>query len=790
LRQHPGFTLAAVLTLALGIGATTAVYTVVHAVILDPVPGAQADRLVAIHEFNRERQWESGLSATLIHDLRERRDLFEEVCALGIVNAELATAGFSERLRGFRVSSGFFDLFEARPVLGRSFAPSDFAAATDSPMIISHGWWQRQFGGDPAVIGRTVRFETGTERYSIIGVMSPAFRFPNHGDLGQFWIPTVVRETARGPGPPRLHGNWQTIARLAPGVTLTTAQAALTTHAEALAKEYPGTNGQWSIQIRPLQSLFSTGELRRIYLGLMAAVAGVLLIAGINVANLLLARAETRRQEFAVRLALGATRPQLVRPILTECLLLSLVAGVLGLLIARWGIDSLQVFLHEATPRLREMGMDLGVYSFAVALAVVTGLVFGLAPAWQATRSQVGEALLSSGKGTPVPARRWLAQSLVVAEISLAMVVLVGAGLMLASVDRILAIDPGFDSRNLIMVRLGTPGARTWDRAASNAYYRGVGERFRSLPQVAAVGWVTPMSGHEYVGEGAHTPAALVSLRCSTGDFDYFQAIGAPLLAGRAFGVEDLGPAQRTVIVNQSLARLLWPGQSPTGRRFREASSEALPAWYEVIGVVGDIRDSGYEKPQPPTFYEPTSRFPVSFAFVQVRSTAGLEVLAPILRAELTGLADGIPNPYFHSMDERLRESSTARRRCMQLLGLFAAVGVLMAVIGIYGITSFSVASRTRELGIRQALGAGRGRIIGLVMGQGALLILTGLLLGVLAAHSLTRLLGSLLYDVSPTEPRVLLGTSLLFALVALAGCYLPARRAARTDPMEALRHE
>jgi predicted permease len=831
--KNPGFTAVAVLTLALGIGATTAIYSVVNSVLLNPIPGPQPERMVQIAEelytensFKEENNQPLfiGVSPPVLQALEEQRDFFSEIAWADQLNLQRKTADFVETIYGAQVPPNFFKLWNVQPLLGRTFAPDEGVRLTqdsiperDSVIILNYALWQKLFAGDRSVIGRTI--ELSGLHFTVIGVM-PKW-FGPEGAYPRYWLPV---ELSPVPSNYMTGPNTRVVARLRPETTQRQAQAMLDALAARLMKDYPGDvkfgyGREWhkrphglNFWIRPVSAGFQDDKynghqgLERTLFGLLGAIVFVLLIACANIANLTLARTERRQHEFSIRASIGAGRGRLVRQMLTESLLLSFFGGLGGVLVSFWGMKVLLALVPASMPRLRPVAVDGHAMAYTLLISIATGLLFGLVPACRAGRTPLGEALKQAGAGaTAGLGRSRYRSTLVVAEVALAVVLLAGAGLMIKSVIRMLHVDPGFDPENLVRVNLYLP----WDKYNNTdqygdpkrhvqvarlrqALYEQLEDRLAALPGVRAVGigkhgaWPLQLKA-----EGRSEQVELVLDGCSAGSNNLFQAMRIPLLAGRLFDSEDLGAGAGAAIISETMARAVWPGEQAVGKRFGGATPYGDQT-FTVVGVVGDIRDSSYSQQLRPIFYRPCDELYLEgmAPFVVIRTQAAPQTLVPAIRRELKAAEPGLGMPDLTVETQQLYDSTQAQRTYMLYLVVFAGVGVLLCAIGVYGVLAYSVARRVREIGIRIAVGAQRGDVVEMVMMQGMRLVLVGAGVGLLAAFWLTRLLRSQLFEVSPNDPAVMAAVVVLLLAVALLACYLPARRAARINPTTALRYE
>lgn len=814
LRKNLCFTAVVVLTLALGIGGSTAIYSVINAVMLNPVPGPEPDRLLQIGERshgNKDEPMFAGLTtATLEAVLKAKPEYFAEAIWHNGLSLERKADDFIENLWGTVCSPGFFAPWNIRPALGRGFLPDDAAPlgehgkpTRDAVMVLSHAMWQSRFGGDPGVLGQT--FEADGCHFTIIGVMPPHFQFPA-GARPTFWTP------ASNPSPGENSPNNKLFVRLATGVTIAQTQAMLDVVSNQLLREFPGLydtawrrrSGGFALQARPLshaftQTPYGAADLRHTLWSLLAAIGFVLLIACVNVANLMLARTEQRQHEFAVRAAVGAGRLRLTRQLLTESLLLAGLGALAGLLLTFGGMKVLVFLIPESIPRLRAIQVDMSALGTTLALSLGTALAFGLVPAWHAGRSSGGNALKEAGTGATISAgwRRYRG-SLVVAEVALSVLLLTGAGLMVASVIRLLRAQPGFDPENLLLVNPGLLRGEKYafsdsGMARQRALFEELHARFTALPGVRSVGiakidrfWL----GHTI--EGREQTVGLRMAGSGVGESDAFRTMHVPLLAGRYFEPADLGDQNSTVIVNETMARLCWPGESALNKRFRDKNNRP----FEVVGVVADARIDLRGRQSDaiePTFYRPYQEQVATGGFgpfLVIRTDADPRALVQPVRDVIKSVESSMTTPWLRIASQTLYEATEAPRLYMLYLLAFAGVGLFLAVLGIYGVLTYSVARRTRELGIRLAIGAAPRQVSAMVIRDGTRLVIMGIALGLLAAFWLTRLMRSQLYEVSPTDPVVFASVVVFLFVAAWLACLVPARRAARINPMVALRHE
>jgi putative ABC transport system permease protein len=797
LTKSPGFTAVAVIALALGIGANTAIFSVVNAVLLRALPVRDAERLVVVWEHNRPRDRQQNvISPANFMDWRDQNTVFEQMAAFVDIRANLTGVEEPEELPGQVASVNLFPLLGVQAARGRTFAPDEGEEGRSNVVILSDGLWKRRFGADSGVVGQTIKLSGNN--YTVIGVMPPDFQWfiknmSLTGKPAELWLPNTFGANARRRG----GRAWQSVARLKPGVTLAQAQAEMTTIASRLEQQYPDFNKGWGVNLVPLRAQF-TGEIRTALLMLLGAVGFVLLIACANVANLLLARAATRQKEIAVRAAMGAGRRRIVRQLLTESVLLAGVGGALGLLLAVWGMDVLLALAPPDLLGLKEVGLNLRVLGFTLLVSLLTGLIFGLAPAFGAARTDLNEALKEGGRGQGSGGRRAGArQVFVVAQVALALVLLIGSGLMIRSFMRLQAVNPGFNAENLLSVRVLLPGAKYREDHQRIGFFRQLLERVRALPGAQGVSAIDALpfggigSGTSFtvVGRPEPPPGEVPVTDVRVADPEYFRVMGIPLLRGRNFTEKEATEVSRVVIVNETLVRQQFPNEDPLGKRITiNMSDNPVPS--EIIGVVGDARYVGLDVEPRAMTYWPHPELVRSGMTLVVRTGADPLSLAPAIQREVRALDADQPVADIRTMEQLLATSVARARFSTLLLSIFAAVALILAAVGIYGVMSYAVTQRTHEIGIRLALGAQAGDVLRLVVKQGMLLTLIGVGLGLGGAFALTRLIATLLFGISATDPLTFGALSLLLIGVALVANYLPARRAMRVDPLVALRYE
>ena len=788
LLKSPGFTVVAILTLALGIGACTAIFTVVNSVLLRPVAYPESERLMVIQETYPPEFPTFSVSPANFKDWTLQADLFESMYANRDGSFNLTGEGEPIRLTAARPTGRYFETLRVPPVLGRAFGPAEDVPGKNQVVVLSHAFWQAQFGGRPGVINEILRLNG--QPYTIIGVMPEEFQ---RGYATQIYVPCAFTDKEwEGRG-----GHYiSVVGRLKPGVTVAQARAQLETIAARLATQYPDTNKNWGVKVTPILE-FNTGSLRPTLITLLGAVGFLLLIACANVANLLLARASGRLREISIRAALGASRARVVRQMLTESLLLALLGGTLGVLLGKWGLDGLLALAGDNLPRAAEVVLDRRAIVFTFGVTLLTGVGFGLVPALQSTKVNLVDALKEGARGTSGAGHRhWLRSGLVVAEIALALMLLTGAGMLMRSFAKLASASPGFNPHEALMVSLAIPREKYSTPEKQAAFAEAVIARFRPLPGVQRVGatHVLPFSGNDYVlgleiqGKDV-APSDLPSTNYFAVTSGYFQAMGIPLIRGRYFTDQDRAGAPPVAIISQALARQFFPNQDPLGKRINMTNGPQV--WREIVGVVGDVKHYGFDAPTAPQSYDPLAQSPFPFLSFVVRAPGpAMTSLTGLLRQEIHAVDPEQPVFRIESLDNLVADSMARQRFAMTLFGLFSGLALVLAAIGIYGVMAYAVAQRTSEFGIRMALGARPRDVLGLVLGHGVRLIGLGVLVGLAGSLAGARLIQSMLYQTSARDPLVFASIALLLGAVAFLACLIPARRATRVDPIVALRSE
>jgi putative ABC transport system permease protein len=793
LARNPGFTAVAVITLALGIGANTAIFSVVNAVLLKPLPYADPDRLAVIWETQPSSPGgQLPDNGPDFQDWQAQNQVFEGMSAVTIAGATLTGSGEPMQLRGLSVSPNTFQLLGVRPQLGRSFAPDEGPSGHNHVVLLSYGLWQSAFGGRKNIVGSKATMDG--EAYDVVGVMPRDLKFPSVWTRNpQFWTP-ITMDVPQWKAARYSHWFW-VLARMKKGVTLNQAAAEMVTISARLAQQYPQTNTGVSARVRSLREQL-TGNVSEVLWVLFAAVGFLLLIACVNVANLLLTKSVGRQREIAVRLAVGAGARRLVRQLLTESVLLFLLGGVAGLAV---GLAALRLLLHAAPtgyiPEVASVHLDSRVFAFTFLIAFLTGTLAGLIPALHATRVNFNDTLKESGSA--VAASHGLARGLLTAgEIAIALVMLVGAGLATRSLVRLLGVQLGFDPRQVVAGSVALPESRYPKEPQQVAFFRNLLDRLQALPGVVSVG-----AASELPLEGGHNGPVIIEGQPAAKDMwssplvesctvtpNYFQTMRIPLLSGRDVAETDTPERPLVAVINETMARRFWPHQEAVGKRFKHGGPDAK--WITVIGVVGDVREFGLESPAIPEAYYPESQDTSSDLVLVVRTANDPQAQAPAIRHALHDLDKDLPWYGIQTLPEMVSQSSREKRFVALLLGLFAAMALALASVGIYGVVSYSVSQRTREIGIRMAFGAEVRNVLDMVLTEVLRMVIAGVAVGLLGAWALSRYLTSILYAVRATDLATYILAALLMTAVALVACLVPARRATKVDPMVALRYE
>ncbi len=795
--KHPGFTAIVIVTLALGIGASTAIFSVVNSVMLRRLPYPNADRIVAIQEWNREGQ-QGQVTGPNFLDWRAQNTVFEHLAAIKTTFVNLTVNDQAERINLAQTSAHFFDVFGIGPQYGRLFVAGDEQAGHAPVVVLSDSLWRRRFGADAGLVGKPVTLDGAT--YTVVGIAPPSFQYPNKTEawlpplkLAPEFSPTIDPTQRRG------MGYLYAIALLKPGVSVDQAATEMETITARLRQQYRETNNRRLNRVVSLQEHL-IGKSETMLKLLFGAVLFVLLIACANVANLLLASAAARSKEMAIRAALGASRLRVMRQLLTESGMLAVAGGALGLLFAKYGVAAITKLLPQDFPRLNEIGMDWRVFGFTLGASLFTGLLFGFAPALHISRVDVQDAMKDSSRGTSAGARNTrLRHALIVAEVALSVVLLAGAGLLFRSFIRLHAVEAGFTPEQVLTAKLSPAGPKFQNDPDYIAFYDQVLDRTRAIPGVQSAGIINtlPLSPGPTLGfrvEGREIVSIdkwpMVNFRNVSRD--YFLTMNIPILKGRAFTPQDDFNAPRKIMINQALAQRDFPNEDPVGKRvaFRNPEPNTQPNWFEIVGVTANVRSLDLREDAQPELYFASKQDAFSQVAIVVRSTVEPSSLAASLREAVAQVDPTVPVSEVKTMEHIVSESVTQPRFNLFLLGMFSTIALLLSVAGIYGVTTYTVTQRTHELGIRIALGAQIGDVLRMILGQGMAVIGVGLVIGLAAAFGLMRLMKSLLFGVTATDPLTFVGITVVLIAAGLLACYLPARRATKVDPLEALRYE
>jgi putative ABC transport system permease protein len=798
LLKQPGFTAVAVITLALGIGANSAIFSVVSAALIKPLPYREPDRLVQFWETNPLKNWtQATVAPANLFDWQKQNQVFEEIAAYSgsdkkgptLSGLQMESNGEPERIRALYVTGNIFSVLGANAMIGRTMREEETWQGKHTVAVLGYGLWQRRFGADPKIVGRKIMFN-GRD-HEIVGVMPPDFYFPSKE--AELWLPMGwnYSQIAQLRRPHFLRA----VGRLKPGVTLGQARSEMTGIASRLEQQYPDTNTQMGVGLGPLKE-WIVSDVRLPLIVFMVAVAFVLLIACANVVNLSLSRSAARAREVAVRSALGAGRGRIMRQLLTESLLLALTGGAIGLLLAGWLKDLLLAFSPGDIPRLDEIRLDWRVIGFTVGITLLTTLLTGLAPALSLSKPNLTSALKEGGQKGGVGQGGRLRGALVVAEIALALVLVVGAGLMIRGFRQLQQVDPGFDPNNVLSLSVSLPESKYPEDAQQRAFFDQAEQRIRRLPGVAAVGSTTTpaLTGSNWTSDATidgRPPEDYVrEIRHKVITPDYFRAMGITLLRGRFFNESDNDKSRPVIIVNATLARRHFPGEDPIGKRIKVGKPHIQNPWQTIIGVVNDEKQDGLGAKVEHEDYQPLLQNAQGQMTLIVRTVTDPQSLIGAVREEIRALDRSLPLYDVKTMRAAIYESVARERFITLLLIVFAALALTLASVGIYGVMSYSVTQRMHEIGVRMALGAQKSDVLKLVVAQGGKLAAAGVAIGMISAIALTRLMKTLLFGVSATDPVTFIAVALLLMIVALLACHMPARRATKVDPMIALRCE
>jgi putative ABC transport system permease protein len=797
LLKNPGFTVIAVLALALGIGANTAVFSIVNAVLLRPLRFERPEQLVTIWETNLSQGLgHSQVSPVTFTDWRQQNQIFDGVATWWYPQVNLTDTGTEPvRVRTIDATDNFFSVLGVQPMLGRLFLPGEDQRGADLIAVLSYNLWKTRFNSDPSVIGKPIALDG--RLHSVVGVMPQGFNYPENIEVWRplGWDPAQHNRGARF---------MEAVARLAQGVTIEQAQAEMTALGHRLEQEYPRTNIDWGVTLIPLRNEI-VGNFRVALLVMLGAVAFVLLIACANIANLLLARAGARQKEIAIRLAMGASRSRLIRQFLTESILLASLGCALGLVLAYFGGKALMTLNPVAIPRSNEIGIDARMLGFTLGITLITGIIFGLVPALQASKPDLNQVLKEGGRDSKSSSGNSIRNALVVSEIAIALVLLIGAGLLLKTFIRLQRAEPGFNPDGVLTFNLQLPGSKYSDWRQVSSFYTRILDRIKSLPGVQSAdaasflplesGWRLKFSiagrppaepGEEPIAQ--HRPISK----------GYFQTMRIPLIEGRELTERDNVDAPGVIVINQALAHRYWPDEDPIGKRIVSTVRSIGPLGrvmpkaldFEVVGVVGNEKNNGLNAAAEPAIYFSHDQFAYRSMSVMVRSSSNPMSLLGAIQNEVWAMDNSLPVSEVKTANQILANSVAQPRFSVLLLGIFAALALILAAVGIYGVMSYSITQRTREIGIRMALGAQSSDVLRMVLGEGFKFAFAGIGIGLVGAFLLTRFLTSLLYGVSAADPITYAGVSAILAAVALVACYIPARRATKVDPLVALRYE
>jgi putative ABC transport system permease protein len=784
LLKAPGFTVVAILTLAAGIGATSAIFSVVNGVMLRPLPYPEPERIVRVMEVLRQYGRFAVAPANFL-DWRDRNQVFERIGAYTTGNDTFIGSEGPERIPRALISWDMFELLGVAPMLGRSFRQAEDAPQHDNVIVISHGMWQRRFGSDPNILGRSINISGAP--VTIVGVMPAGFYFA--GRANEFWRPIALDRAKASRGGHYL----AVVARLKPGVSLQQAESEMRGIATQLAKQYPDTNADESADTVPLHELI-VGPFRPMLLTLFAAVGVLVLIACANVAHLLLVRASVRERELAIRAAMGAGRGRLVRQMIAESLVLALAGGAAGVLLAYLAIAPIQSLGATSLPRVADITLDRNVLAFAFVVTIATGFIFGLAPAWQAARGGVGAVLKESARSTGARGHR-MRSLLLVAEVALSLVLLVGAALLIRSFARLTNIDPGFAPEHVLSFQVTLPQTAYREFPRREAFFNRLLERLRGTPGVEAAGMIQTipilddyMLSFSIQGRPAAAPGQELSANYRVASPGYFESLSIPVMRGRSFTVHDTAKSPMVAVVDDAFAKRHFPGEDPIGRGIDIGNG--TDGFFEIVGVVGSVRHEGLDSSPRPTMYIPYPREPFSAMVLMVRTQGDPAAFAGTARQLVRELDPALPAFGIAPLSDVITRSVAQRRFSMLLLGVFAGVAVFLAAVGLYGVVGYAVSQRTQEIGLRMAIGAQRGDVLRLVLGNGMKLAALGVGIGVAAALALSRYIAAMLFETDRFDAPSYAATAAVLLAVSALACYVPARRAMRVDPLVAMRAE
>jgi putative ABC transport system permease protein len=795
LRKNPGVTILAVTALALGIGVNTAIFSVADAFLLKPVPFPNLDRLVTIYEtLPQQNSYENSTSPANFEDWKNQLHSFERLAAYEWDSVNLTGEGTPQKASGFLVTQNFFETLAEQPVLGRAFLPEEENPGKDHEVILSHGLWERRYGSDHNLIGKTIQIDA--QSYTVVGVMGEDFSFPFSAEL---WMPLAMDANEKTIRKSRF---LFALGLLKPRIPLSQARAEMVALGERLAEQYPQTNKGWGMRVLPLRESASGDLTRQFTLLLLGAVGFVLLIACANIANLQLARAANRRKEIALRAALGASRWRVVRQLLTESMIMALAGGAAGLLVAQWSIDLILSNMPPDVARFiagwKEIRLDSHAFLFTLAIAIAAGILSGLAPALESSRPDINETLKEGGRGSTAGRRRHLIRNiLVIAEVALSLILLLGAGLLVKGFRALLDVNRDFEPRSLLTFRLNLPDAKYSSPQKIAAFYDETLRQLGTIPGVQSAATVTSVpysnssSNNTFSIEGrpfqaGETPLAYI--QCISPN--YFQTMQVPLRQGRAFADADNTDSPDVAVISDVLARRYWPGESPLGKRIKAGTPDSKRPWAQIVGVVGEVKYNWISSAQQPTLYFPYRQYPRSRAQFALRTSGDPYSYVSGVRSRIAAVDPGQPIFEAKTLDRVIHESVVGIAYVAVMMAVLGVIALVLSSVGVYGVMAYSVTERTHEIGIRIALGAQPWDVLRMVLHRGLILTGIGLGIGLPVSYVLAHLLASLLYGVSASDPLIFTSISVLLTAIAMLACYVPARRAMRVDPMIALRYE
>jgi putative ABC transport system permease protein len=791
MRRNPAFAFTVVFTLALGIGANTMIFSVVNAVLIEPLPYRDPERLVRLSENNLKRGvGDLAVSAPNFKDWQSQQTVFEHLAASEMATFNLTGTGEPERVASASITTNLLRVLGVEPNIGRGFLPEEETPGRNRVVLLSSGLWKRQFGGNPSVLNKTIQLNG--ESYEVVGIMPADFQFPGTREL---WVPLTLDPVKEPWRADRANRNLSVYGRLKPGVTVDQASAEMKSITQRLEQQYPQSNTGWGVRVRTFYDWVVPQEVRRSMIMLFIAVGLLLLIACANVANLLLARARNQQRDMAIRSALGASRARLMQHLLMDSLLLAFLGGLSGLLLTFWGTSLIASSNMQNIARLSETRVDGRVLGFTFAISLITGLIFGLVPAWSASRLNLNEKLKEGGGGVSGRGTQRFSGTFVVAEVTLALALLVSAGLMMRSFLRLQAVPLGFAPENVLTMQISLPTSKYKEPEQRINFYHQLLERLQATPGVINAAAITqpPLSSGNWAveiimaGQEAAVGETRLTADARAATPHYFRTMGIPLLQGREFDEQDRADKPLALIISQSFARHYWPGENPIGKTFRPGADNELGT---VVGVVGDVRNGNMREEAQPAFYFPYAYIGMQGLVVVVRTNSAPESLVTALRAQVREIDSNQPVYNIRTMEEIMSNATAQPRFQTMLLSLFSIVALLLSAVGIYSVMAYLVRQRRHEISIRMALGASAPDILKMVIKQGMRHVLLGVALGLAASFALMRLMKSLFFDVSAVDPLTFIMATLLLTGVGLAACYLPARHVTKIDPATLLQHE